>query len=444
MKNIYQFYSTPKGLALKMRDIYPNPENILDPSAGKGALLEFFPRDTPKYAIEINPEFQYQLQSEYEFIGIDFLEYSKDRYFDLIIMNPPFQNGTDHLLKAWEVTDHYVVCLLNAETIKNPYSQKRQHLIQLIKSYGGYEFIGKPFKDIDVEVALVWLEKKGEKLFDIPEYEKIEDFDLEKAFLPEKIDGLQRLIDRNTGALESLKSITRELVKLKALYPSEYGFDNILNDLKSLKASGYNSAVKEINRAFWGEVLDTALFKNNVSKDVLNDLQKYISKASDMAFTKGNIFSILDIIILNWKELKLRTVKNVFRDLTRYYDENREYLEGWKSNSSYQLKKRIVYPYIMEVTYSGSLQIGWDSIHKINDIDKACCTVTGKKFENIIPIAGAIQTAIDEGKSVAYSKFFKIRFYKKGTVHLYFLSEGVRALFNKAVLDNKLPENVGK
>lgn len=53
--------------------------------------------------------------------------------FDFIIMNPPFSNGDEHFIKAWEIADNTtIVCLLNSETINNPYSEKRKLVKKII------------------------------------------------------------------------------------------------------------------------------------------------------------------------------------------------------------------------------------------------------------------------------------------------------------------------
>lgn len=48
-------------------------------------------------------------------------------------MNPPFSDGVKHLLHAIEIaekTGSEIVCILNANTIKNPYSNGRKLLLQ--------------------------------------------------------------------------------------------------------------------------------------------------------------------------------------------------------------------------------------------------------------------------------------------------------------------------
>ena len=96
----------------------------------------------------------------------DFLKYAGSYAFDLIVMNPPFSNGDEHLLKAWQILEHgNIVCLLNRETIDNLFSQKRQLLHQIIAENGSVEYLANCFataeRTSNVEVAMVRLEKKG-------------------------------------------------------------------------------------------------------------------------------------------------------------------------------------------------------------------------------------------------------------------------------------------
>ncbi|GAB3731674.1 hypothetical protein GCM10027594_13610 [Hymenobacter agri] len=80
-------------------------------------------------------------------------------------MNPPFSNGDRHLLKAWDVVagGGDVVCLLNTETLANPYSETRQLLARLIEDHGTSEALGAVFTEAErptnVGVSLVRLHK---------------------------------------------------------------------------------------------------------------------------------------------------------------------------------------------------------------------------------------------------------------------------------------------
>lgn len=62
----------------------------------------------------------------------DFLSFRTFKKYDLILMNPPFSNGDKHLLKAISMqkrTGGGIVCLLNAETLLNPYTRLRKDLV---------------------------------------------------------------------------------------------------------------------------------------------------------------------------------------------------------------------------------------------------------------------------------------------------------------------------
>jgi hypothetical protein len=62
-------------------------------------------------------------------------------------MNPPFENGDQHFLKAWDIMRNGdIVCLLNAETLKNPYSERRKTVLKIIEDNNGtIEYIQDAF-----------------------------------------------------------------------------------------------------------------------------------------------------------------------------------------------------------------------------------------------------------------------------------------------------------
>ena len=184
-----EFYPTPPELAAKMVNrmfIKGKHETILEPSAGKGDLIDFLLltieylecRDYCRYIYKndlampyetvidgvinefVLPDFKKGKRSEkynekvdcieadsnlcailrskeYRVYNDDFLAWDDDKHYDLIVMNPPFSNGDEHLLKAIslaEKTGSKIICLLNAETIRNSYSNKRKLLANTLKN----------------------------------------------------------------------------------------------------------------------------------------------------------------------------------------------------------------------------------------------------------------------------------------------------------------------
>ena len=70
-------------------------------------------------------------------VGDDFLTFHTFKKYDLIAMNPPFSDGTKHLRKALELqkSGGAVICILNAQTIKNPYTRERMELLNILEKY---------------------------------------------------------------------------------------------------------------------------------------------------------------------------------------------------------------------------------------------------------------------------------------------------------------------
>jgi phospholipid N-methyltransferase len=116
-----QFYPTPGWLADEMmRKVdWSNVTFILEPSAGKGDLVEAFkraekdkrkPREVECY--EIDPNLVSVLKGKgYNAYNGDFLEYDPLTRYDLIMMNPPFRNGDGHLLHALDLLKHGGQCV---------------------------------------------------------------------------------------------------------------------------------------------------------------------------------------------------------------------------------------------------------------------------------------------------------------------------------------------
>lgn len=141
MENFTNFYPTPKSL---LKDITANiswwkMNGILDPEAGKGDIVDFVMNersDRTVDCIEINPELQATLRGKgYSVIHDDFLTFEPKYHYDLILMNPPFNQGAAHLLKALDVQKRggRIICILNAETIRNPYTNERKVLVRKLE-----------------------------------------------------------------------------------------------------------------------------------------------------------------------------------------------------------------------------------------------------------------------------------------------------------------------
>ena len=101
-----EFYPTPKTLLDQIFEgaDWKKIETVLEPSAGKGDIVEYIHQQDSEIdidCIEIEENLQHILTGKgYRLVWDNFLTYQTAKRYDLIVMNPPFSNGDEHLLKA--------------------------------------------------------------------------------------------------------------------------------------------------------------------------------------------------------------------------------------------------------------------------------------------------------------------------------------------------------
>lgn len=133
------FYPTPLEVINTMLEgIELQGKTILEPSAGSGNIVdELKKRGSNVIACEKDLRLLKIVQSKCNVIAEDFLKVQSEDvvHIDGIIMNPPFINGAEHLLHAFSILPKggFIVCLLNAETLRNSYSLSRKELRSIIE-----------------------------------------------------------------------------------------------------------------------------------------------------------------------------------------------------------------------------------------------------------------------------------------------------------------------
>jgi 23S rRNA A1618 N6-methylase RlmF len=462
--------------------------SILEPSAGKGDILDYIKEHTNNnnetFAIEKNVELQQVLRSKkYQVIESDFLNYDEEEFFDFIIMNPPFSNGDEHLLKAIEIAQKTkIACILNAQTIKNPNTKKRKKLLSIIEEFGTYEFVQNGFSDAqrktDVEVVLIWLDIKKENTrfdFDFVSMDEIKvdfDFDIHNNSVAkaDMIGNLKlRYAEVQKAYEEKLKADQKYKYYLDAFLGGEgYSIKGDIEKKSGNPQQKYSYLSRVLKRFMWKSTISKLGIKKYMSSNVLKNFNQFISEQSNMAFNKENVFSFFDFIMNNRITIIEKAIVEVFEDITsRGYEENRMFVETWKTNNAYKVNRKIIAPaYVKYGSYmcSSSLKeygdkfsLGYNSWSnsKLSDLDKVLQYISGKKDSEVCTIKEAIEKQFDViGKirtgdkfnSNTQSTFFDIKFYKKGTIHLKFRDEKLWKEFNYRACDGKnwLPNNEKK
>ena len=292
------FYPTPQNLIDKMlSDLdFTMIRDILEPSAGKGDIVEELKNKAEthnKYwgnkefkfdidCIEVDQNLQHILKGKnFRVVYNDFLTYNTMKEYDLIIMNPPFSNGCKHLLKALEMQHRNggaVVCLLNAETLKNPCTNDRQDLQRKLTEYNArIEFIQDAFQDAErktaVEIALikVQLPKVHRESFILEGLRKAQgkrEFQVEENTQLIDSDFFKAIVNQYQLEVEAGINLIKEYYAMQPFILSQFGKDEktgetmqrggcIISMTCSKDGLSVNEYIKAVRSKYW-----TALFEN--------------------------------------------------------------------------------------------------------------------------------------------------------------------------------------
>ena len=479
-----EFFPTPRHVASKMMAMLPKSlgsyDYILEPSAGKGDLLDFIKdisgryRSPKMYACENDPELQMLLSEKAILLNDDFLTFDGVGYcFDLVMMNPPFSQGARHLIHAYDIVQNAdIVCVLNAETVRNPYTEERKLLAKLIADYGKVEFFTNSFMDAQrktgVEIAIVYLkkttaERKTDMFNDLQG--NTEEFNLAQALSDgtalNRPDFIRDMVGWKKGAVEGFEDLVKAFEKISYyLGPLLKGMSYTLPSIieKSLAEKKQGEKVAHFNQVItdlsWGSIFTQADFRKVLTMRMQQNFDKHRTVQGQRVFSEENIRSLLEMLLFNQNQIIEQCIEDTFDTMTKYAEDNRVYREGWKTNDRYEVNKKVILPHFVECSkWSGGM--GFASYTRdiwLNDIDKSLCFLSGIKFYDCPPkypydgpqeeplfksIYETLRTAFRTGDMECESEFFKIRMYKKGTLHLVFKDLTLHRRMNEFVWKKK-------
>ena len=448
MENFINFYPTPKEL---LRDItrnvqWRNVEGILEPEAGKGDIVDFImskQSDRVVDCIEINPELQAALKGKgYEVIHDDFLSFEPRYHYDLIIMNPPFDKGATHLLKALSIQEcgGRIICILNAETLRNPYTNERKVLVKKLEdlnasiTYRTDEFASAE-RTTSVEIAVVDVEIPKAQEFSV-----IMDNLKQKYYHDEEGKDITDLIDNDylTAAVTRYNMEVDAGIKLireyKALCPY------IMNSLKEndhaspiiqmkiddnsvLSESRY---VRRVRSKYWTALFNDVRFTGPMTKDMCNTYHEKVRELGKYDFSIANIKELQIQMCSNLVSGIEGSIMNLFDELSHVYswshefDSNIHYYNGWATNKAWYVNKKVILPERAWNDIWKEMRYSYTISSKFTDMEKAFnylagCPGADIHLERILQVAENNQ----QTKNIP-CKYFDLTFYKKGTVHITF------------------------
>lgn len=445
------------------RDFYPTPEKvieemlkisevtnkiILEPSAGTGNIVDYCNKMGAKEVLtcEINDKFRAVLAEKSNVVGADFLELKAEdiSHIDMIVMNPPFSTIRKHLLHAWEIAPGgcEIVSLANSNILENGYydDKDKQKINELVENYGGSEYLGRVFADSDerqTDVCVSVLRLYKPKTDEI----EFEDYFTEEADDPEyaayglmPYNFVRDCVNRYVEAVRQFDSVMEVSNTINGL------LDGIGAQSIHFGAKGRNSESitrdrfkKQVQKDAWRWIFRKFNIEKFITSKVMADINSFVELQQNIPFTMKNIYKMVEIIIMNRDNFFNQALCEAFDTICGFSSENSTAGEKWKTNSNYMVNKKFIVPWGCRITYGGRVSFG--ETGKMEDVTKALCNLMGKSFEEIEGMYN-LENRIWFGTWFEWG-FFRIKCFKKGTIHFEFLDEDVWYKFNQTVAKSR-------
>lgn len=521
-----QFYPTPPELARKMLQgvDWTDVEQILEPSAGKGNLIEivgefaFSKQNYEGYSyrrdkrlevdcVEIDPHLRsilkYQFGEERKnaecekcprypngnvkshtplydtldkttvrIVHDDFLTYKPYKRYDLIVMNPPFKDGDKHLLHALDIQKNGggIICLLNAETLRNPFSNTRKELQKRLDELGAeIEYVNDAYssaeRSADVDIAIIRAV--------IPEAEtRSTIFDrLEKAAEAENFytevtdvvigDYIEAIVRRFNVECRAGIELIREWQALSPYLLQDIKESTYNRPILKLEVNGENDAdinkfLRCVRLKYWRELFTNEKFMRKLTTKLREQYISTVDRMRDYDFTMFNIQRI--IVEMNSQVMTgvQAEIMNVFDKLTCEYahyaecTKNIHYYSGWKTNKAHKIGKKSIIPaYLQSYSWSGDKFDVYRAYGVLSDLEKVFDYLSGNMSREVTKydINSALSAANSRGQARNIEcTYFKVDIFKKGTVHIKFTCPELVDRLNIYAARNRnwLPPNYGK
>lgn len=471
------FYPTPKDLTDSMIALcdMTTVTTVLEPSAGRGDIIDRiverrrYERSVTIDAIEVDQDLRLILEGKsYKPVAADFLTFTSYRRYDLVIMNPPFSEGDKHLLKAIDLQKDggQIVCLLNAETIRNPHTNRRKDLCKLIESYSGtVTYVRDAFKDADrataVEIAIVYLNipeasQSSDILKNIVEAQAYEDSENTASSDLVEGDYIRGAVKRyEVEAQAGLKLINEYRALSPILSKSFTDKDRPIIEL-TVDSNRYgnhvNAFIEALRMKYWQQLFQSSDFRRIFTSKTRDD---YTKKINDLARYEFNIVNIkqMQIDITNSMLESLDdSIVRLFEEFSnQYWDEqsnNIHYYDGWKTNKAYVVNKKVI-TRLDAFSYSWKgFDPTWSNVvEKLGDIEKVFGYLEGKIVKDNDPMTQALDAAKQSGQTRNIElPYCTVTFFKKGTCHIVFKNLELLKKFNLIGSKRKgwLPPEYGK
>lgn len=466
MFDTIDFYPTPRPLIDQMLAGIDMDKlgAVLEPSAGKGDIVDALSEkaEIRRYrggpldvdAVEINENLQHVLRGKkIRVIHDDFLTFQTFKRYSLIVMNPPFSAGDKHLLKALDMQQHGgdVVCVLNAETLRNPCTNTRKDLVRRLAECGAtVEYIKDAFLHAEertgVEIALIKVsipaaQQESDILAGLRHEER---YDEEAPRMQSVLPGefLRRIVAQYNFEVRAGAKLISEYeamapMMLTALKESEYNKPIIKLTVGDYDSCLINQFVARVRSKYWEALFGSDEFRALLTSNLRNEFMERLNELKDYDFSEYNILQIRLEISRHMCKSVEDTILALFDDLSHKYhwldetSKNIHYFNGWKTNQAYKINQKVIIPLHAFDAYDRHFRPDYRCSEELSDIEKVLNYLDDGRTDTSGSIYDIMEFAKRSGQTKNIRlKHFDVTFYKKGTCHIVFRDPDLLKKFN--------------
>lgn len=387
--------------------------------------------------------------NEFYVVHDDFLTFDTRKRYDLILMNPPFEDGDKHLMKALTLLADggQLRCLLNAETILNPYSLHRQELAKVLSEMDAEIVdIGSCFTDAEREtgVSVVMVKVKipaaeyTSQIWDELEQAKSVDIDPDDVHDLTASDLMTNRITQFNLECDAGLALIREYMGMKPYLMQ--GSDKYAKPSISLSIGGKddilpNRFLRLTRLKYWKELLANPQFMSRMTSKIRNDYSSKVDEMANYDFSAYNIRRVmLDIQkqLLSGVEDSIMKLFETLSEKHAWYPEcenNIHYYNGWATNKAHAVAKKVIIPcygVFREWGISQGNFCAYEAYDLLADLEKALDYLTASPGDEGNFLERRLNQAERDGVTRNINlRYFKVTFYKKGTCHITFHEQEV-------------------
>ena len=435
----------------------------------------------PEYAVEyreLDEEHEKRKVVECRIIHDNFLRFNSRKHYDLIVMNPPFSNGDEHLLHAIELQSRNggaIRCVLNAETLLNPYTNRRKVLMSKLTELGAdVSYIDGAFSDgerkTDVRVAIVKIDIPAPETGESEIYERLKAAAEVEQVPPDDVtdlavaDFLSEIVTRFNVEVDAGLALIREYKAIQPYILRSLSPDETYNKpILALRIDGdsehtnldVNKYLRLTRRKYWKAFFTREELTSKYTSNLKEKYRDMVDKLQNYDFTIFNIKQIMAEMNAEMYQAVQDSIVALFERMTQthsWYPEcqkNIHYYNGWKTNKAHKINNKVILP-VNGMFSSYSWEKDTFSIHNaystISDIEKVFEYLDGN-MSAPVDLRGVLEAAHSCGQTKnIHCKFFDVTLYKKGTMHIKFHDQALVDRFNIYCSRKKnwLPPNYGR